>query len=291
MHSFYHSEGTPTGPSGAPISDVMERVASHPTTAGPWGPDSQHGGPPAALLARAVEGLPDADRRCIGRFTMELLGPVPVGPLEVGARVVRPGRSVDLCEARLRDVTHQRDVARASVWRFPMAADGAADRVADGVADGAADGAATGPARRGTPLPHTPDDGVPHPRPESWSGGYLDVVDWRWIEGSVTTPGPAVVWMRPTVALVDSEPVSPVQRLLACADSASGVSAELDPAVWGFLNTELTVHLLRPPEGEWLCLRARTTLSEGHVGLAVADVYDRGGLVARTAQALLVARR
>jgi hypothetical protein len=31
-----------------------------PTTAPPWGPDSQHGGPPAALMARAIEGSGDA---------------------------------------------------------------------------------------------------------------------------------------------------------------------------------------------------------------------------------------
>ncbi len=35
---------------------------STPSTAGPWGPDSQHGGPPAALLTRAVETLPLSGR-------------------------------------------------------------------------------------------------------------------------------------------------------------------------------------------------------------------------------------
>jgi acyl-CoA thioesterase len=69
------------------------------------------------------------------------------------------------------------------------------------------------------------------------------------------------------------------------------VSAALDPGEWAFLNTELTVHVLRPPVGEWLCLDARTTLSDGSIGMATADVYDDRGLVARSAQALLVARR
>ena len=31
--------------------------ASSPWTAGPWGPDKQHAGPPSALLARAIERL------------------------------------------------------------------------------------------------------------------------------------------------------------------------------------------------------------------------------------------
>ena len=51
------------------------------------------------------------------------------------------------------------------------------------------------------------------------------------------------------------------------------------------------MHVLRPPVGEWVCLDAQTTLSSGSVGMAVSEVYDEQGLVARSAQALLVARR
>ena len=99
-----------------------------------------------------------------------------------------------------------------------------------------------------------------------------------------------MVWMRPP-ALVEGEAISPVQRLLACADSASGVSAALDVSEWAFLNTELTVHVLRPPAGEWVCLDAATTLGSGAVGVAGAAAYDVIGLVARSSQALLVAPR
>lgn len=57
------------------------------------------------------------------------------------------------------------------------------------------------------------------------------------------------------------------------------------------MNTELTVHVVRPPEGEWVCLKARTTIGGGAVGLAESEVYDARGLVARSAQALLVSPR
>lgn len=248
-----------------------ETFASLRATAGPWGPDSQHGGPPAALLVRAVERLEGEGERVVGRVTTELLGPVPVGPLSVTAAVVRPGRSVDLCEATLYDQERGRPVARAAAWRFRATTDR--------------------PGGRDEPPAHRPEDGVHHDRPPSWSGGYLDAVDWRWIKGAVTEPGPAVVWIRPRVTLVDGEPAGPVQRLLACVDSASGISAELDPARWAFLNTELTVHVLRPPVGEWLCVDAETTLGGGSVGLTTSAVYDERGLVARSAQALLIASR
>jgi acyl-Coa thioesterase superfamily protein/acyl-CoA thioesterase superfamily protein len=248
------------------------RVSSTPSTAGPWGADSQHGGPPAALLTRAVEDLDRGEHsRVVGRLTMELLGPVPVGPLRVEASVVRPGRSVEMCEATLYDETRHRACARATAWLFPATDDG--------------------PAQDAEAPTHAPADGVPKDPPASWTGGYLDAVEWRWIEGAVTEPGPGLVWMRPRVDLVEGEAMSPVQRLMACVDSASGVSAALDPADWGFLNTELSVHVLREPVGEWVCLDAETTLSTGSVGMAVSRVYDERGLVARSAQALLVVRR
>jgi acyl-coenzyme A thioesterase PaaI-like protein len=247
------------------------RFSSTRSTAGPWGPDSQHGGPPAALLTRAIESLaghsPD---RVVGRLTMDVLGPVPVGPLTVQASVLRPGRSVQLCEATAYDERRGRACARATAWLFPATTDG--------------------PKAAEAPLPHVPADGVPKDPPASWSRGYLDSIEWRWITGAVDEPGPGVVWMRPRVPLVEGEPMSGLQRLMTCVDSASGVSAALDIASWGFQNTELTVHVLRPPAGEWLCLQAATLLGGGSVGLATSEVYDQRGLVARSAQALLVAR-
>lgn len=254
------------------LPDGPSRFVSTPSTAGPWGPDSQHGGPPAALLTRAVESLDrDGVDRVVGRFTMELLGPVPVGPLRVEASVVRPGRTVEMCEATAYDEERGRPCARATAWLFPASTDG--------------------PVQDDDPRPHTPADGVHKDPPASWSGGYLDAVEWRWVVGAVTEPGPGLVWMRPTVDLVEGEPMSPVQRLMTCVDSASGVSAALDPASWAFLNTELTVHVLRPPVGEWVCLDAVTTLGPGSVGIATSEVYDERGLVARSAQALLIAKR
>ncbi|HEX5561376.1 MAG TPA: thioesterase family protein [Nocardioidaceae bacterium] len=249
-----------------------DRFTPTPSSAGPWSAHSQHGGPPAALLTRAVESLlTDGTPRVVGRFTMELLGPVPLTPLRVEASVVRPGRSVQMCEATLVDEDRGRPCARATAWLFPDTAGG--------------------PGDLGGPPPHSPRDGVGKEPPAGWSRGYLDAVEWRWIRGAVTEPGPGLVWMRPRVDLLDGEQMSPTQRLMACVDSASGVSAALDPAEWGFVNTELSVHLLRSPVGEWVCLDAETTLGPGSVATAVSRVYDERGLVARSAQALLLTRR
>lgn len=247
------------------------RFVAQPSTASPWGPSSQHGSPPSALLTRAIERLDTGADRVVGRVTVELLGPVPVGPLSVSASVVRPGRSVELCEATLYDEQRERPVARAAAWRFPAGVDG--------------------PRPEHVPLPHQPSDGVEQDSPAVWSPGYVEAVEWRWVKGGVAEPGPAVVWMRPRVGLVEGEATTPLQTLMACVDSASGVSSELDAATWGFQNPELTVHLLREPVGEWFCVDAETTLGSGSIGLATSAVYDEQGLVARTTQALLTLPR
>jgi len=249
------------------------RFASTQATAGPWNPAAQHGGPPAALLARALESVEEATPRVLGRFTMDLLGPVPVGELSVSVEVLRPGRSVSLRQAQIRDDTG-RVAARAQAWAFPRV-----------------EGSARTAVGLDVPPDHGPEDGRHADPPGEWYRGYLDSVEWCWIEGAVTRPGPATVWMRPRVPLVAGEPMTPLQRLLTCVDSASGASAALDTAAWSFQNTDLTVHVVRPPEGEWVCLSAETSIGDGAVGVAASVVHDEHGLVARSAQALLVAPR
>lgn len=259
--AFYDATG--------PDPDGRETFDSRPDTAGPWTASAQHGGPPAALLTRAIEALPEAEGRVIGRITVELWGPVPVGPLATDAAVVRPGRSVALAKAQLYDVAADRPVATASAWLLPVHADGPGADVPPG---------------------HCAADGLTRPRPTTWNGGYLDAIDWRWIRGGLEEPGTGVAWMR-TPDLVAGESITPIQRVLTCVDSASGISAALDLARWAFLNTELTVHVLRPPVGEWVCVDAETTLGTGSVGVCTSSVYDEVGLVARSAQTLLVVRR
>jgi hypothetical protein len=261
--SFYVSTGF--------SAQGRESFGSQSPAASPWGPQSQHGSPPAALLTRSLERLDTGADRLIGRISVDLLGPVPVGRLSVEASVTRPGRNVELVEATLYDEEHGRPVARATAWRFPAGAQG--------------------PRPDTVPLPHGPADGVEQEAPAFWSPGYVQAMDWHWVKGGVAETGPAVVWMRPRVVLVEGEETTPLQRLMTCVDSASGASSELDPAEWGFQNPELTVHLLRQPVGEWFCLDAETTLGPASVGLATSVGYDERGFVGRSAQALLTLAR
>ena len=91
------------------------------------------------------------------------------------------------------------------------------------------------------------------------------------------------------IPVVEGEEPSPRQRVMVVADSGNGASNVLDWSKYLFINTELTVHFVREPVGEWVCLDAETRI--GQAGLASSVLSDRTGPVARGAQALLVAPR
>lgn len=254
-----------------PLGDGRFRSTRH--TVGPWSPDAQHGGPPSALLAHAIEALPCDGPRQVARLTTEILGPVPVAELAVHAEVVRGGRSVELVEATLRCA--DRVVMRARAWRIRTGRIGTAATAAAGVSE-------QPPA-----LPATATE-IIDPR---WRSGYLLAIEWRFTEGGLSRQGPATAWTRLRVPLVAGEQPSPLQRVVVVADSGNGISSQLDLSSWWFINPELTVHLHRPPVGEWVCLQARSTVQDSGIGLAESILYDGTGTVGRGAQALLIGPR
>ena len=75
------------------------RLVPGALTVGPWSADAQHGGPVAALLARAVEQVEAPVHMQVVRLTVELLRPVPLTPLLVQSVVSRHGKKVQLVEA------------------------------------------------------------------------------------------------------------------------------------------------------------------------------------------------
>jgi len=243
-----------------------------PAAAGPWNAQSQHGGPPSALAARALElHEPDPGQR-LARVAVDILRPVPVGKIMVRTRTVRPGRRVALLEAVLE--ADGQEVMRARGWR---------------IATPAGSGPST-PA--GPPPPPLPAEQPPPAFPGAHTAGYLEAIDWRYVAGGgFDEPGPAAVWACLKIPLIPGEEPSPMCRALLLADSGSGVSAALDPVRFLFINVDLTVILPRDPVGEWLLLDAVTTIGGVGTGLAETAVSDVHGRCGTAIQTLLVAPR
>jgi hypothetical protein len=236
-----------------------------------WDPEIQHGSPPLALMTKLIEELAADSGLRIGRMTLDILGVIPVTPVRVRARVERPGSRISLMVAEMsapRPNGDERTVARVTAWLL------ATSDTADAVTD------------RYPPLV----EGESVPMPRNWdTSGYLQTVRWR-------TQGTAqdhsnVVWLSPLVPLVDSEPMTDLQRLAMVVDCANGAGAALDPEKFVFMNTDTAVHLHRLPLGNDFAVRGRGSIGPDGIGATTADIFDRQGFIGTVAQTLLVQRR
>jgi hypothetical protein len=237
---------------------------------GPWDPKALHGGAPAALLVRAFEQLPATKGLCLARVTYEFVRPALVGPLEVRADVVRPGRRVQLLEASI--VADGVEVVRARALQV-QAAD-----------------ADTG-ARDNTRPPPGPEHGRP---PELHVPHHpmfaFDAIEIVFVAGT-WGGGPSTAWFRLRSPIVAGETPSPLQRLAAAGDFGNGISATLSWDDYLYINPDLTLYIERQPAGEWICLESQTRIAPDGIGVAESILYDERGRVGRATQALLVAPR
>nr|WP_296767216.1 thioesterase family protein [Rhodococcus sp. (in: high G+C Gram-positive bacteria)] len=239
-----------------------------------WAPTMQHGAPPSALLVRALERESARDDVRVTRVVVELLGPVPIADIEVRSWVERAGKNIELVVAELwADAGNGavRAVARGTAWRMTTADTSQVAYAAD------------------EPLKPL-SEATPHSWGPLWKSGFLDNVDIRALtELGGDNAGHA--WARPTTALVLGEAMSPLERLFSIADIANGIGAKLDLDKWTFLNTDLTVHIFREPEGEWVGLAAETSTGPDGHGMSAGVLHDQRGPVGRIAQTVLVRPR
>jgi len=242
-------------------------------TRGPWDGGAQHAGPPAALLGRELDLLREAEDFQVCRITFEILRPIPIGPVEVEARIVRPGRRVQMLEADLRVDGEVLMMARA--WRLRTAP---IDLPADAVA------IPPGPALPSEPGPSTF-------LPSGHDVGYHTAMELRFSSGAFTEIGPAAAWLRMRHPLVGDEQPTPLQRTLIAADVGNGISAAVDFRRFIFVNVDLTVQLERLPAGEWVCVDALTLPRDRGNATAESVLSDESGRVGRALQTLLVAER
>jgi hypothetical protein len=111
--------------------------------------------------------------------------------------------------------------------------------------------------------PRSPDDDA--------NQTYIQSLDWRWLN-DILNDVPGECWVRPIVDLVKGESMLSVTE-------------------WLFLNTDLTVHIHRVPEGEWIGVQAENHYGRDGVGVSRGMLFDEHGAVAALQQAQLVRRR
>ena len=231
---------------------------------GGWDPNAQHGGPVQALLARCVERVPTLTPMQVVRLTFDLVRPVPMQrPLGVEHRIRREGKKIQLVEVALLDA----DVEVARVLALRLRAED------------------VDPAGELPPLPRhqtpLPDATVAVGR-EDWGSvpGFLEGIELRRLpqEGK----GAAVLWARARVPLVAGEDISPLSRMALAGDFVNllGVGPDFPFQGYSGINPDVTLQVLRPPEGEWVAM-AGTTYLRGDTGIGVssAEIRDASGPV------------
>ena len=244
-------------------------------TRGPWHPQQQHAGPPIALVSHVLEAAAQSHGLLhMARLTANLLRPVPIADIEVLVQEDYVGRNAGHFSAVAR--FEGKELIRATaLFQREVEVD-----LPQGLP--------------GHPLPMAPK--TPADSPEQrfpfalGELGYPDLVESRSAAGRMFH-GPSAVWFRLRHPLVQGQTPSPYQRVAVAADSGNGISAILDLSTHVFVNSDLSINLLRRPVGEWICLDARTYLSSHGGGLAESALYDEQGLVGRATQSLAVRKR
>jgi hypothetical protein len=241
---------------------------------GPWDPNSAHGGPPSALLTRAIERHEPDDSLVIARVLLDLVRPVPLAPVRIETATSRPGRRVQLVDATM-TAADGTELVRARALRIR--------RVPDTVMPLAPP--VDPPPFVGPEGPVTVVEEEGGPRAGIGLG-----VELRQVVGQFRVPGPATVWFRLRAPLVPDEEPSPLQRAMVAADFGNGISQVLGDA-FVFINPDLVVHFEREPVGEWVALAATTRLTAGRSALASGTLYDTTGRIGQSEQSLYVGPR
>jgi Thioesterase-like superfamily len=242
-------------------------VVATALTQGPWDPNSQYGGTPAALLTWAAERVPTLVPMRIARITIDMHRRVPLGRLGVHSEIVREGKRLQVVVTTISDPEGV-EVARATALKF---------RLGDGP---------DAPTDPRLPPIVAPPFGAPR-APQRRSGdlnGFMDAAEMR----DAGSPGAATTWYRATRPVIAGEEPSPTVRLAWASDFTANSGNYLDLGRWSAINADLTINLNRAPEGEWTGVATRAWYARDGIGHARADVFDRDGFVGTCTASLLV---
>jgi len=254
------------------VPDGTDLVATM-LTQGPWDPGAQHGGPVCAALAHALESVPTLVPMQVARFTFDLFRAVPIRRLGTATRIVREGKRLQLVEAVLLD--DGLEVAHGLALRL---------RLGDTTDAGAH------PARPVRRAPVRTGAAV-RPLPEVAARiGFLRAIEIERVGGTPGSGPTGTTWYRARVPIVAGVEPSAMQRLALFSDFTSASALYLDHAEYSAINPDVTVQVLRPPVGEWICLASETEASAAGIGHSHATVFDDEGFVASASTAQLVDR-
>ncbi|WP_420403815.1 thioesterase family protein [Nisaea sp.] len=220
-----------------------------------------HGGVSGGLLAAAMERQAvDLGAGAGLQMSLSLLRPTPVAPVQVSVRTLRHGRrslqlSAELtAEGKLCAVASALFLTEERLSFIP-------DRDVIPVAVG------------GAPF-HI---------------GRVTDAPWFFEACEMRREESGRIWMRHRNPVV--EDMGGLTRVLSLADWATGLSRPewVDRNRVMFPNPEITIHLQRAIEGEWLGVDSEPHWNPSGLGITTSDLYDTRGFLGRATQPVVLA--
>lgn len=244
-----------------------------------WYDEGQHGGAFASLIVGHVEEhVPTLTEMQVNRLTVEIFRVIPLVDLRIETEVLREGKRIQSVQAHVFDpddvLLSVATIQRLRLADLPVPDDAAAPLLdLDGPEeiDGEV-GDAWGVGASGKTMFHR------------------HAMEVREIYGGFGEKGPGAVWMRLTTPIIAGRETTPLQRIVATGDFSNGVSRALDYNEWVFMNPDLTIHVARYPEGEWVALSAESTYGNLGRGVATGTLWDTEGWLGRSTQSLYLDR-
>jgi hypothetical protein len=230
-------------------------LAPRPHARSPWSPTMLHGRLLAGLAVREVERAHLDGGFGVSRVTVDLFSVAPMAPVSLRSTRVRDGRRIRAVDVVL--ACEGRDVARAAVLLL--------------VGPGSPPGEVWG---RG-PWDAPPPRGALAPA-RSAEADAMGAPDLRFVGRPLEGVGPHRAWLREPWPLVDGEALTPAVRAVIAADVSNPLSN------WGehglqYINADLSMHLVRLPEGEWIGLEVTDHLADGGTSVGQTRMHDGSG--------------
>lgn len=256
-----------------------ETFVPGPQAVGPWSADALHGGPVAALLAtQFVTAAGDGFN--LTRMTVDLFRNVPRAPLKVQVDDVRRGRRIIVLSGSV--IAGDTEVVRASALLLQRRPD--LPLLATELPPAGPEGFPTeGLFSRGLPR------GMAAP-PRLLDPGFHNTIEARWVADPEQDQAMPLLWMRVPLPLIAGEAMLPVARAAAVADYANALANILrrrEPEPVPFINTDITLYLHRPPEGEWIAMRADQAGESHGTGVSEVSQFDTRGRIGHAVVARL----
>ncbi len=235
---------------------------------GPWDPTSLHGRVIIGLLAFEIEQHHGGNDFVPARLTVDMFRLPKLVPIEIRTTVIREGLRIKVIEAEF--FSGGVAMARASCQLLRKTEN--------------PQGTVWEPPNWDVPRP------ADIPAPTDPRLGLHGKWTTRPIVGAMGSVGPRRLWMSEVRELVEGTPLTPFVRVALAADFASPFANAGDQGL-GFINSDVTLYLYRPPATPWIGLDVVNHHSRDGIAIGECWLYDEEGAIGTSTVAALAQRK